>query len=107
MNYDAVDAAIAAWADSHSLILRTEFGGVPRRFCYVSSGAQECFQVSIEPPDDGAITVNVGDVETEDDAELQQQWLVPVGHLVPTLQAALDQIAIWRVRPRTHLGTRP
>lgn len=103
MNYDPVDAAIAAWANRHGLTLCTEFGGVPRRFVYVSGGEHECFQVSIEPPDDGAITVNAWDVETEDDAKLHQQWRVLVDDLDPTLEAALNQVAVWRSRPRTRL----
>lgn len=103
MGYDAVDAAIAAWAASHSLTLCTEFGGGPARFCYVTGDEHECFQVSIETPADGAITVNAWGVETEDDAELNQQWRVPVGDLVPTLEAALGRIAVWRSRPRTRL----
>lgn len=102
MSYQTVDATIAAWIDRHAFMLCTEFGGVPRRFCYVTRGEYECFQISIEPPDDGSITVNAWDVETEDDAELHQQWRVPVGDLIPTLDAALDQIDVWRSRRRTR-----
>ena len=108
MSYDTVDDAITTWAHTHRLILCTKFGGIPRRFCYVSGDEHECFQVSIEPPDAGAIIVNAWDVETEDDAELHRQWQVPLGDLVPTLEAALKQIAVWRARPRTrHWGDPP
>jgi len=48
MSYDAVDATIVAWADSHGLTLCTEFGGVPRRFCYVTGGEHECFGLRLQ-----------------------------------------------------------
>jgi hypothetical protein len=99
MNYEAIDPIIAAWALRHGLTLSMEFGGQPRRFCYVSAGQDECFQVSIEPPEDGAITVNAWDVETHDDAEFHRAWRVHAGSLEPTLDAALMQIADWAARP--------
>jgi hypothetical protein len=80
--------------------LSTVFDGQPRRFCYVSAGKDECFQVSIEPPEDGIITVNAWDVETHDDAEFHRAWQVPTSALEPTLDAALRQIADWAARPR-------
>ncbi|HEY2047908.1 MAG TPA: hypothetical protein VGH03_01090 [Caulobacteraceae bacterium] len=100
MTYSIVDAEIYAWAERHGLKVCTEFAGAPRRFCYVSGGEHECFQVSIEPPEDGAVTVNAWDVETQDDAELHRQWRVALGDLDPTLEAALRQIVDWKSRPR-------
>ena len=44
--------------DKHELKLVTEFGGEERRFCYVTGGPQECFQVSIEPPHESETLVN-------------------------------------------------
>ena len=52
MSYEAIDEVIRAWAEGHGLTLCTEFAG-PRRFSYVNAGPRECFQVSIEPPEDG------------------------------------------------------
>jgi hypothetical protein len=106
MGSDAIDAAIGAWAGRHSLRLCTGLGGT--RFCYVSGDEHECFQVSIELPDAGTVTIHAWDVETEDDAELHQSWQVPVGDLISTLEAALNQIGVWRARPRTrHWGDPP
>lgn len=102
MSYEAVDDVIGSWVKRHGLTLIAEFGGEPRRFCYVSGGEHECFQVSIEPPEGGTITVNAWDVETEDDAELHQQWRVEIGDLASTLEAAFGQIADWSSRPRTR-----
>jgi hypothetical protein len=95
MSYEAVDDSVSAWAARHGLRLITEFAGRPCRFCYVSGGEDECYQVSVEPPEDGIITVNVWDVETRDDAELHRAWHVPVGDLGPTLEEAWEEIARW------------
>ncbi len=74
-------------------------GGSRRRFCYVSGGEHECFQVSVEPPEAAAITVNAWSVETEDDAELHRQWVVEAPELLATLETALKTISEWTVRP--------
>jgi hypothetical protein len=100
MGYEAVDDGISAWAARHSLTLSTEFGGQPRRFCYVSGGKAESFQVSIEPPEDGIITVNAWDVETSDDAQFHRKWQVPISDLSSTLDKAVEQIARWARRDR-------
>lgn len=97
-SYEAVDDGINAWAARHGLTLSTEFDGQPRRFCYVSAGEAECFQVSIEEPADGTITVNAWDVETSDDAELHRAWQVPVAELSATLDEAMEQITQWSWR---------
>jgi hypothetical protein len=98
MSYEAVDDVIGAWAKRHGLRLSTEFGGQPRRFCYVSGGKHECFQVSVDPPEGEHITVNAHDVETVDDAEFHWQRRVVASDLAPALEAALNQIAVWSRR---------
>lgn len=96
--YGAVDATIVAWAKRRGLTLSTEFGGGARRFCYVTVGKHECFQVSIEPPESGSVTVNACGVETQDDAEFHEQWQVALQDLDLALEAALRQIADWGQR---------
>ncbi len=48
MVYAVLDPVIKAWVKKNELKLATEFGGEERRFCDVTGGPQECFQVSIE-----------------------------------------------------------
>jgi len=81
VSYEALDDVIGAWVKRHGLTLSTEFGGQPRRFSYVAGGAHECFQVSVEPPEDGYITVNARDVETVDNAEFHWQRQVVASDL--------------------------
>jgi len=100
MVYAAVDPAINAWAEQHGLKLSTEFGGQERRFCYLTGGPQECFQVSIEPPQGAKVLVNAWSIETIDDAELHESWLAPVEEVSSALNQAFDKIMAWNVRPK-------
>ena len=107
MAYSTIDAVIRQWAARHSLVLNTEFGGRERRFCYVSGGQQECFQVSIEPPEAGSVLVNAWSIETIDDAELQESWTVDAHELPQALDAALKQVRAWDTRPKSAATWRP
>jgi hypothetical protein len=98
--YATIDAVIQEWSERHSLVLSTEFGGRERRFCYVSGGPQECFQVSIEPPEAAKVLVNAWSIETIDDAELHASWTVDAHDLPQALDAALRQVRTWDARPK-------
>jgi hypothetical protein len=63
MNYASVDPQIRAWAKSHSLMLFTSFAGQEARFAYTSSKGGDCFQIWIEPPTDGQISVHAAGVD--------------------------------------------
>ncbi len=96
--YAAVDGIIAQWMSENDLFLNTQFGGVERRFCYVTGSPQECFQISIEPPEGKDILINVWSVETIDDADLHECWAVNPDHLHNALDLALRQIRSWEAR---------
>jgi hypothetical protein len=98
--YAAVDPVIRSWADQHEFRLSKAFGGQERRFCYVTGGPQECFQISIEPPEGSKVLVNAWSIETIDDEELHESWLVPVAEVRYALNLALDKIRAWTVRPK-------
>lgn len=107
MAYTLIDPVITAWADRHALKLFSEFGGEQRRFSYVSGGPQECFQISIEPPEEGEVSVSAWSMETIDDAELQESWRVTVDELATTLDLALAKIGAWTTRPKAPATWRP
>ena len=100
MAYSEIDVVIREWSERHSLALNTEFGGQERRFCYVSGGPEECFQVSIEPPESGRVLVNAWSVETIDDVELHECWTVEIRDLPQSLEVALRQVSAWNARPK-------
>ncbi len=100
VTYSDIDPAIDAWAARHGLVINPEFGGEARRFTYVTGGPRECFQISVEPPDQGMVTVNAWDVETLDEAQLHESWTVPAGDVDSALESAARRVAAWRTRRR-------
>ena len=98
VSYAEVDPIITAWICQHGLKLWTEWADAEARFCYASGGQQECFQVSVEHPHAGKIVVHARSIETIDDAELKESWLVEIEALADTLAAAWDQIEAWKKR---------
>ena len=90
--YAAVDRVIRTWSNAHSLKVFDSFGGRETRFCYVSSSRGECFQISIQPPGDATVKVDVWSVETRDDRELHEDWVVPISRLQDGLEAALSRV---------------
>jgi hypothetical protein len=98
MTYAVVDSVIDMWAELHSLKMLRHFGGVERRFCYISGLVDEAFQISIEAPEDRTISVHAWSVETGDEEDLHQEWIVPIAGLQPTLEAAFDKVNQWKVR---------
>ncbi len=105
MTYSEIDPILIEWTNNHDFNLSKSFGGLPRRFFYVSSGENESFQVSIEPPDGAEILVNLWSVETEDDTELHHAWTVPIGQLTSALEQSLTKIEEWKSRPRNWGNT--
>jgi hypothetical protein len=91
MSYDEIDSDIEAWVLSHGFKLIREFGGAPRRFFYVSAG-KESFQISIEPPENGHVLINVWSVETLDDIDVHKSWEVPVDTVSRAMDEALRAI---------------
>jgi hypothetical protein len=98
MVYAVLDPVIKGWVNKNELKLATEFAGEERRFCYVTGGPQECFQVSIEPPQGSEVVVNAWSIETIDDAELHESWLVHLDELGTALDLAFDKIKAWNAR---------
>lgn len=71
MSYAAFDEIINSWANENKLVVSVESSGDERRFCYVTGGIQECFQISIGPCSGEYVAVTAWDIETVDDAEIQ------------------------------------
>lgn len=101
MSYAAVDQIIREWADANVKELFTEWAGAEARFCYLSSSQGECYQISVDAPEDELVRVHVWAVETLDDMEAHLEWFVPVRQLEAALNTARTTISecLWRRRP--------
>lgn len=100
MIYLEVDVQLVPWAEAKGFFISKEFGGAERRFFYVSGGVHECYQISVEPPVGRQVTVNAWSVETSDDKDFHESWVVPLAALRTTLDAALTKINEWAGRKR-------
>jgi hypothetical protein len=89
--YDEIDRDVEQWVAAHGFKLIREFGGLPRRFFYVSAG-KESFQISIEPPENGRALINLWSVETVDGIDTHEAWDVPIAEMQITLDEALRTI---------------
>ena len=103
--YVEVDDVIEAWVKATDSTLFTEWAGQPARFFYVPGTPPfECFQVSVQAPENGQTSVTARAIDTNDDAEeeLDQTWEGPIGDLDGMLKAALAAIEAWKVRERVR-----
>jgi hypothetical protein len=67
--YAEIDGAIDHWVERNQLFLCREWQG-EARFWYTSRG-KECFQIYIDKPYNGFVTVYAVGVDTDDNAELR------------------------------------
>jgi len=94
--YEDVDATIAAWAKANVKKLFDEWAGKPARFAYLPGLRPfECFQISVQPPCAGCITVSANSVDTDDDSEHHQTWEGPVDSLATMLKEATETVRLW------------
>ena len=91
--------ANVAWAQAHVKKLFTEWAGQPARFAYLPGLRPfECFQISIDPPRAGRVTVSARSVDTNDGSELERLWDEPIGVLALVLEEATEAVRVWANR---------
>jgi hypothetical protein len=101
MTYRDVDQYINAWAERNSLKLQTSWAGQAARFAYVSSKAGECFQISIEPPIDGYISIHASCVEGRREDHPPEDWMYPTEDIAGALEEVFQTVTAW-MRPSTR-----
>jgi hypothetical protein len=96
MSHAAVDQIIRDWADANVTKLFLEREGSAARFCYLSSPQGECYQISVDAPENDLVRVHVWAVETLDDMEAH-----PLNRLRETLDTAKKTIVetLWARTP--------
>lgn len=104
MSYAAVDQTIRDWAAASGFELLLEWAGAEARFCYFSSPQGECYQISLDPPENNLVKVHVWAVETADDMEAHLEWVVHTSELRAALDTAEKTVReyLWRRQPLPH-----
>jgi hypothetical protein len=99
--YAAIDSAIREWVEKHRFTLFDSAEGFPEedfRSVYLSSDRGECFQIWIDPPESGEVSLHAADVETRLDEEFHHDWRVPVPQLAAALEVAVAHVKGWMNR---------
>lgn len=96
--YAEIDKAITRWVDQHAISLCREWQG-EARFWYLSHGT-ECFQIAVDHPTGGRVTIHAWSIETDGDAEFQAEWSTNIEDIEDGLANATRQIAQWAERTR-------
>ena len=101
-DYAEIDFEIKDWAERHSLVLFTEFAGREARFAYVSSNDAECFQIDIQPPADGKVTVSASCIEGRRENEAPYEYLVATHELDAALDKIFQIVLKWMAPSERH-----
>lgn len=78
MSYASVDPQIRAWVDRHSLTLFKSFADRETRFAYASSKAGECFQIWIDPPEEGQVCIHATGIEGRKGNDAPEDSCIPI-----------------------------
>lgn len=98
MSYLGIDPVIASWAKKNSFTLFTSQGEREIRAIYTSSQRGECFQIWIDAPDDGQVSIHAAEVETIEDKEFKKDWKVEVSEIGSALEEAFHTVKLWMSR---------
>jgi hypothetical protein len=99
-DYSIIDPIIDAWVvkNGFSLFDRIQGGAPSFRSIYLSSQKGECFQIWVDAPASGRVSIHAADVETRNDEELRQDWTVSLVELPSALEAAVRHVRNWMER---------
>lgn len=95
MTDSAASAIIEDWAKVSGLPMRRARRGPGRYIFHKSNSRGECFQISIFPPRDSVVIIEIWSVETIDDRDMHRRWDVPVRDLRDGLDVALRKVNEW------------
>jgi hypothetical protein len=96
VRFGTVDPAIHSWIEKHNL---KHFDWGPESRCvYLSSDRGECFQIWVDPPASGHVSIHAADVETAGDEEFRHDWRAAVNELEGALDDAVLHVRRWMNR---------
>lgn len=102
-SYSDVDPVITKWVEATGSTLFTVWADARARFFYIPGDPPfECFQISVELPQEGQIAVHASAVDTNDDTEgdLEAFWEGQVAELDGLLARAIATADTWKGRTR-------
>lgn len=104
-DFSEIDDVIAMWVRTANTTLHTEWAGAPARFFPIPGDPPfECFQISVQAPEDERTSVTARAIDTNDDIEEQMEytWRGPIVDLDEMLRAAVALVGSWKIRDRSR-----
>ena len=95
MSYASIDPQIRDWAAKHALKLFTSWADHAARFIYVSSVTGDCFQIWIDPPEAGQVSLHAAFVDGPRDEDLNWDCHVPESDLASALEQTFSKVTDW------------
>jgi hypothetical protein len=104
--YQEIDCVISQWVERHGFTLFTHIQGHAGTFRNVYLGsADECCQIWIDPPENGAVGIHAADVESRSDEPMRADWTALIPELSSALELAVGHVHTWFARQ--HRGVPP
>jgi hypothetical protein len=97
--YSRIDPIIDKWVAALGTKLFTEWAGGPARFFYTSGTAPfDCFQISVDAPENERVSVHAKVIDANDDRndELEQTWTGSIEEFDSMMSAAVRTIDTWK-----------
>jgi hypothetical protein len=105
MSYAQIDPEIHVWAKRHALALITSWQGSEARSTYVSSDDGDCFQIWIERPADGRVSLHAAGVEGRRADLPPRNWNVAMSDIAQGLEDAFNTVIDWMRPSQRRLPT--
>ncbi len=107
--YASVDDDIGAWIDRHQLVLFSSSGGEECRAAFLSSEAGDTFQIWVDLPTDGNVTVGLAwiDGPIERPTAPEPKWIGPAAEISSALERAMAEALMLMAPSVRYFPSRP
>jgi hypothetical protein len=102
-SYAEIDPIIEKWVAALDTKLFTEWADAPARFFHTSGDPPfECFQISVDAPENDRVAVYAAAIDTNDgtDEKLVQSWTGSIADFDSMMSVAVATVSAWKSRRR-------
>ncbi|WP_426164712.1 hypothetical protein [Sandarakinorhabdus sp. DWP1-3-1] len=102
-SYAEIDPIIEKWVAALDTQLCTECADAPARFFYTGGDPPfECFQISVDAPENNRVAVHATAIDTNDgtDEALDRTWTGSIVDFDNMMRIAVETVSAWKSRSR-------
>jgi hypothetical protein len=93
MGYSEIDMVIKVWVKRNKLYLLIGTDAEPNRIVHYSNSVPECYQISIEVPENECVNIRIRMIEGNDYFEICSSWRVSINNLELALNQIINRIS--------------